>query len=217
MSFLGGENGSIHFTVELGAALRKMSLSQSRGPEHLIELQEMPSYAPIHCSLSIQTPMCRSKGPPLWAEAAQMDRNWTSKWYLYWKQNKTKKLAHPFQVRGSQSTWLKSRAHSKGSQLPPSLISTATELHWPLRPACGFPSSGTKESPGLPPMPLPLQIQWGKDIKLMSRRGVSIFLGLESFPTNREEEREGGREGGRRGLREGLESLPREREQRGVE
>ena len=66
-------------------------------------------------------------------------------------------------------------------------------------------------------MPLPLQIQWGKDIKLMSRRGVSIFLGLESFPTNREEEREGGREGGRRGLREGLESLPREREQRGVE
>lgn len=61
-------------------------------------------------------------------------------------------------------------------------------------------------------MALPLQIQWGKDIKLISRRGVSIFLGLESFPTNREGAREGGREGGRQGLREGLESLPRERE-----
>lgn len=50
----------------------------------------------------------------------------------------------------------------------------------------------------------------------MSRRGVSIFLGLESFPTNREGTREGEREGGRQGLREGLESLP-EREQGGVE
>ena len=130
MSFLRGENGSIHFTVGLGAALRKISLSQSRGPGPMIGLQEIPPHVPIHCSLSIQTPMCRSKGPPLWAEAAQMDRNWTSKWYLYSKKKKKeKKLAHPFQVRGSQSTWLKSRAHSMVSQLPPSLISTATELH----------------------------------------------------------------------------------------
>lgn len=72
------------------------------------------------------------------------------------------------------------------------------------------------ESPGLPPMPLLLQIQRGKEIKLMSRRGVSIFLGLESFPTNREGTREGEREGGRQGLREGLESLPeKERTRRG--
>lgn len=80
---------------------------------------------------------------------------------------------------------------------------------------CAFPAgsiSGTKESPGLLPMPFPLQIQWGKDIKLKSRYGVPIFLRLESFPTNREGAREGGRGGGRQGLREGLESLPRERE-----
>lgn len=81
--------------------------------------------------LCLSRPLCAEvKGlpsgqkQPKWTGTGQASGTFTQK-----KKKKEKKLAHPFQVRGSQSTWLKSRAHSMVSQLPPSLISTATELH----------------------------------------------------------------------------------------
>ena len=82
---------------------------------------------PLPIALCLSRPLCAEvKGLP----SAQKQPRWTgtgqaSGTFLK-KKKKKKKLAHPFQVRGSQSTWLKSRAHSMGSQLPPSLISTAT-------------------------------------------------------------------------------------------
>lgn len=197
MSFLRGENGSIHFTVELGAALRKMSLSQSKGPGHLIGLQEIPPYAPTHCSLSIQTPMCRSKGPPLWAETAQMDRNWTSKWYLYSKKKK-KKLAHPFQVRGSQSTWLKSRAHSMGSQLPQD--SSVQQLnytdHWDLLVL--FLALEPKNLQAFLPWPFPSKSNGGRISNLYPGVGCPFSWDWSLFPPiERERGKVEGKEEGR--------------------
>lgn len=81
--------------------------------------------------LCLSRPLCAEvKGLP----SRQKQPKWTgtgqaSGTFTQAKKKKEKKLAYPFQVRGSQSTWLKSRAHSMGSQLPASLISTATELH----------------------------------------------------------------------------------------
>lgn len=202
----------------LGLPLRKTSLSQSRGPGHMIGLQEILPTCPYPLFSVYPDPYVqRSKGAPSrqkqpkWTGTGQASGTFTQAK----KKKKKKKLAYPFQARGSQSTWLKSRAYSMGSQLPASLISTATELHWTLRPTCAFPSFlEPKSLQASPPMPLLLQIQWGKDIKLMSRRGVSIFLGLESFPTNREGTRKvKGKEEGRGWGRDWV--SPRERTREG--
>lgn len=72
---------------------------------------------PLPTALCLFRPLCAEvKGLP----SGQKQPKWTGTGQASgtFTQKKKKKLAHPFQVRGSQSTRLKSRAHSMGSQLP---------------------------------------------------------------------------------------------------
>ena len=170
---------------------------------------------PLPIALCLSRPLCAEvKGLP----SAQKQPRWTGTGQTsgtFLKKKKKKKISSSFpgQRQPEHLAQEQSSLHEVSAPPKPHQYSNLTMLTTETR--CAFPAgsiSGTKESPGLLPMPFPLQIQWGKDIKLKSRYGVPIFLRLESFPTNREGAREGGRGGGRQGLREGLESLPRERE-----
>lgn len=91
----GAPNWGIYFTVELGAALKKISLSQSRGPGHPTGLQETPPRAPVQC------PLYSIKAPPPPQGRSSPDELELDKQVAHLFK---KKSACPFQVRGSQGT-----------------------------------------------------------------------------------------------------------------